>query len=130
MRRRIVLFVKTELFRKIKFVTSANMFQRAFRKVIEFENVRPQHQVLFQLTYEKSFNMALNQKRSTCEQAGLKIVTQAIRDFKKRGEEFFTFEELCTLRRATSEREKRAFFWFFDTLWNVYVGQNRGVMRR
>ena len=35
------------------------------------------------------------------------------KDFKTRGEEFFSFEEFCKLRRAASDREKRAFFFFF-----------------
>jgi hypothetical protein len=131
-KRRIVIFVKTQLFRNIKFVNSASMFQKAFRKVIEFEKVQPRKQYLFQLTYEKCFNKALNQKRSSCEQAGFKITKDAInKDFKKRGEEFFTIEEFCKLRRATSDREKRAFFWFFESFLEcVCVGQERGEMQR
>ena len=61
-RKRIVLFVKTDLFRKIKFVNSASMFQRAFRKVIEFEKVRPQMHYQFQMTYEKTFNVVEPEK--------------------------------------------------------------------
>ena len=121
-RKRIVLFVKTDLFRKIKFVNSASMFQRAFRKVIEFEKVRPQMHYQFQMTYEKTFNLALNQKRSSCEQAGLKITRKTIADFKKRGEDFFTMEELCKLRRATTDRERKAFFWFYDSFLECVCG--------
>ena len=29
-------------------------------------------------------------------------------------EEFFTLEEVMKLRRATTERKRKAFFWFFD----------------
>ena len=121
-RKRIVLFVKTDLFRKIKFVNSASMFQRAFRKVIEFEKVRPQMHYQFQMTYEKTFNVALNQKRSSCEQSGLKITRKAIADFNKRGEDFFTIEEFCKLRRATTDRERRAFFWFYDKFLECVCG--------
>ncbi len=73
---------------------------------------KPKNHFLFQLTYEKCFNRVLSQKRSTCEQAGFRIVRDAInKDVKTRGEEFFTFGEFCKLRTATSEREKRAFFF-------------------
>ena len=96
------------------------MFQRAFRKVLEIE--KPKHHFLFQLTYEKCFNTALNQKRSTCEEA-FRIVRDAInKDFKTRREDFFTFEEFCKLRKATSDREKRAFF--FNNFLECVSGAN------
>ena len=119
---RISIFVKNNLFRRIKFVTSQQSFTKAFQKVNEVE--RPKHPYLFQLTYGKCFTLALNQKRSTCEQAGKQIAIDAIKDCKIRGEEFFTFEEFCTLRRATSEREKRAFFWFFNNFLECVCGAN------
>jgi len=84
----------------------------------------PKNPLVFQLTYEKCFTKALNQKRSTCEQAASQITREAIRDFNNRGEEFFTFEEFCTLRRATSDREKRAFFWFFNAFLECVCGAN------
>jgi hypothetical protein len=64
---RIMQFVKSEVFRRIKFVSSAEMFQKAFVKVIEFEKVPPHNRLLFQLTNESCFNKALNTKRSSCE---------------------------------------------------------------
>ena len=122
-RNRIVMFVKKELFRRCKFVNSPVMFRKAFRKVLEIE--KPKNHFLFQLTYEKSFNTVLNQKRSTCEQAGFRIVRDAInKDFKTRGDEFFTFEEFCKLRTATSERDKRAFFFFFNDILECVCGAN------
>ncbi len=121
-RKHIVLFVKTDFFRKIKFVNSASMFQRAFQKVIEFKKVRPQMYYQFQMTYEKTFDVALNQKRSLCEQSGLKITRKAITNFNKRGEDFFTIEEFCKLRRATTDRERRAFFWFYDKFLECVCG--------
>ncbi|KAI2489636.1 hypothetical protein MHU86_24949 [Fragilaria crotonensis] len=119
---RITIFVKNNLFRRIKFVTSQASFTKAFQKVREVE--RPKNPFVFQLTYEKCFTKALNQKRSTCEQSGSQIARDAIKDFKKRGEEFFTFEEFCKLRRSTSEREKRAFFWFFNNFLECVCGAN------
>jgi hypothetical protein len=81
--------------------------------------------LVFQLRCEKCFTKALNQKRSTCEQAGSQITREAIKDFKICGEEFFTFEEFCKLlRRATSGREKRAFFWFFKAFLECVCGAN------
>jgi hypothetical protein len=119
---RIMQFVKSEVFRRIKFVNSAEMFQKAFVKVIEFEKVPPHNHLLFQLTYESCFNKALNTKRSSCEQAGGMLARKAIADLKKRGEDFFTIEEFCKLRRATTERERRAFFWFFDSFLECVCG--------
>jgi hypothetical protein len=119
--RRIVLFVKNTLFRQIKFVTSTKSFNEAFQKVLVEE--RPRNPYMFQLTYQGSFKTALNQKRSTCELSGKKIVIRAINtEFKNRGEEFFTFEEFCKLRRATTDRERKAFFWFFDSFLECVCG--------
>ena len=121
---RIMQFVKSEVFRRIKFVNSAEMFQKAFVKVIEFEKVPPNNSLLFQLTYESCFNKALNTKRSSCEQAGGMLARKAIADFKKHGKDFFSFEEFCKLRRVTTEREKRAFFWFFDSFLECLRGKS------
>ena len=115
---RNVLFVKNTLFRQIKFVTSTKSFNEAFQKVLVEE--RPQNPYIFQLTYQNCFKTALNQKRSTCELSGKKIVIKAINTvFKNCEEEFFTFDELCKLRQATTDRERRAFFWFFDSFFGV-----------
>ena len=119
--RRIVLFVKNTLFRQIKFVTSTKSFYEAFQKVLVEE--RPRNPYIFQLTYQNCFKTALNQKRSTCELSGKKIVIKAINTvFKNREEEFFTFDELCKLRQATTDRERRAFFWFFDSFLECVCG--------
>jgi hypothetical protein len=121
-RQRITIFVKNTLFRKIKFITSQAVFTRAFRKVLLLET--PKNPLVFQLTYEKCFTKALNQRRSTCEQAGKQIAIEAIKDCKIHGEEFFIFDEFCKLRRVTSEREKRAFFWFFNNFLECVCGAN------
>jgi hypothetical protein len=36
--------------------------------------------------------------------------------FKNNKEKFFMFDEFCKLRQATTDRERNAFFWFFDSL--------------
>jgi hypothetical protein len=76
--RRIVLFVKNTLLCQIKFVTSTKSFNEAFQKVLAEE--RPRNPYIFQLTYQNSFKKALNQKRSTCELSGKKIVIKGIRE--------------------------------------------------
>ena len=65
----IIQFFKSEVFHLIKFVNSAEMFQKAIVKVIELEKVPPHNRLLFQLTYDSCFNQALNTKRSLYEQA-------------------------------------------------------------
>lgn len=121
--RRVVAFVKDNVFRRIKFLTSESQLKEAFRMVLDEE--KPKSEYLFTMMYQDCFKKALNQKRSTCEQAGKLIVVRAINQvFKNRGEDFFTFEELCKLRRATTEREKKAFFWFFDNFIDCVVGAN------
>ena len=62
----------------------------------------------------KVLNESFNAKRSTCETAGRKIVVDnTMLKFQEKGKELFTMEELCKLRRAETEREKEASFWFF-----------------
>ncbi len=70
---------------------------------------------IFQMSYETVFNEALNLKRSSCEQAGGKIVRKTIAKFEESGEDFFTIDEHTKLRRANTDRERKAFFWFFGT---------------
>jgi hypothetical protein len=59
-------------------------------------------------------------------QSGAIIAWKAIAKFKKSGENVFTIKEFCTLRRATTERENRAFFWFWTRSWNAFVALTRG----
>ncbi len=65
------------------------------------------------MLYEAVYNEALNTKRSSYEQAGGKIVMEALATMKP--DEFYTIEELCKLRRSTTRREKDAFYWFFGS---------------
>jgi hypothetical protein len=73
--------VKSEVFHCIEFVNSAEIFQKAFVKVIEFEKVLlPCYHLLFQLTYESCFNKLLSTKWSSCKQVGLMLAGKAIAD--------------------------------------------------
>ena len=119
---RVTQFVKSDVFRRIKFINNDAMFQRAFQLVMNHEKVEPNKRVSFQMLYESCFNHALNTKRSSCEQTGGALARKAIAEFKQRGEEFYSFDEFCKLRRATTEREKNAFFWFFDTFLECVCG--------
>jgi hypothetical protein len=52
----------------------------------------------------------------------VKIPKKALAKFRERGEQFYTIDEFCKLRRATTEREQRAFFWFLDTFLECVCG--------
>jgi len=121
---RVRMYVKSTIFRKIKFINSDAMFQRAMTLVMDNEAVPSQMRGKFQMLYESVFNESLNTKRSSCEQTGGKIVREAIARFKEKGEsDFFTIEELCTLRQATTDRERSAFFWFFGSFIECVCGR-------
>ncbi len=49
-RQRMSVFIKNNLFRKVKFITSQAAFTSAFRKVLLVET--PKNPFVFQLTYE------------------------------------------------------------------------------
>jgi len=51
-----------------------------------------------------------------------KLVRISLAKFREPGEQFYTIDEFCMLRRATTEREQRAFFWFFDTFLECVRG--------
>jgi hypothetical protein len=119
---RVIQFVKSDIFRRIKFINNDAMFQKAFLLVMNHEKVEPHKRVSFQMLYESCFNHALNTKRSSCEQAGGILARNAVAEFKQRGELFYSIDEFCKLRRATTEREKRAFFWFFDSFLECVCG--------
>ena len=120
---RVKAFVINRLFRKIKFVTNDAMVHEAMTMIMDQEDV-PQHKRFeFQTIYTWTFNFALNSKRSTCETAGKKcVVDETWPKFKKLGKKLFTIEELCKLRRAETEREQEAFFWFFGEFLECVCG--------
>ena len=119
---RVRSYVKNVLFRNIKFVNTEIMIQRAMKLVMKFENVKERKQLEFHMLYESVFNEALNTKRSSCEQAGGKIVMESLESMKP-GDEFFTIEELCKLRQSSTEKEKQAFYWFFGTFLECVCGK-------
>ena len=123
---RIKAFVTTKVFRKIKFISNDEMLREAMDWVMEREKVPRETRLTYRLVYESVFNDSLNAKRSTCETAGRMIVVdKTIPNFKEQGKELFTIEELCKLRRAETEREKEAFFWFFGEFLSCVVGKRQ-----
>ena len=117
---RIRSYVKNVMFRTIKFVNTDKMIARAMKTLFQFENVKEHKKVEFHMLYECVFNDALNTKRSACEQNGGTIVKKMLETMDP--DELFTVEELCKLRRATTEREKQAFLWFFGTFLQSVCG--------
>jgi hypothetical protein len=50
------------------------------------------------------------------------VVDEMWPKFKKQGKKLFTIEELCKLRRAETEREMEAFFWFIGEFLESVCG--------
>ena len=73
---------KTDIFRRIKFINSDAMFQKAIALVMDHENVPQNRRGQYQSIYESTFNDALNTKRSSCEQSGGRIVRESLAVFK------------------------------------------------
>ena len=122
MAERVRHYVKSFIFRRIKFVNSDQMSQKALHLVMDHENVPTRNRETFYMLYDSVFNEALNTKRSSCEQAAGRIVRDSIAQLEN-PDDFFTFEELCKLRRATTERERNAFFWFFGKFMDSVCGR-------
>ena len=120
---RIRVFVKTDIFRQIKFINSDAMFQKAITLVMDHENVPHNRRGQYQSIYESTFNDALNTKRSSCEQSGGRIVRDSLAIFRESGQALFTIDELCKLRRSETEREMEAFHWFYGTYLECVCGK-------
>ncbi len=101
------------------------MIQKAMKVVIDHEDVANAKCVNFHMLYESAFNKVLNTKRSACEQAGGKIEIEAMAMMNP-DEEFFTIEELCKMRRSTTEREMKVFVGSLVHSWSVFVERRRG----
>jgi hypothetical protein len=67
-------FVKTQLFRKVKFTCSVNMCTRALVIVMDALKILPPQRPAFVEIYEICVKGAMNTKRSTCEQAGQELI--------------------------------------------------------
>ena len=86
---------------------------------------------MYMVVYESVFNETLNAKRNACETAGRKIVVdKTMPKFQEKGKELLTIEELCKLRRAETEPEKEASFWFFGKFLSCVVGKRQWVIQK
>lgn len=128
---RIKAFVTSKVFRKIKFISNDDMLREAMDWVMKHEKVPQEKRLMYRVVYESVFNESLNAKRSTCETAGRKIVVdKTMPKFQEKGKELFTMEELCKLRRAETEREKEASFWFFGEFLSCVVGKRQWIVQK
>ena len=120
---RIRTQVKNEIFRQVKFITNDTMFKRAFQLVIQREKVPSHAQQEFAAVYKSTFMEALNTKRSTCEQAARKIFNALDTNMTLNVDNFFTIEELSTLRQAETERQLKALVWFIGDFVESVAGR-------
>ena len=109
------------MFQNIKFVNSDEMIDKAMETLYKFENVKEHKKLEFHRLYESVFDDASNTKRSACEQSGGKIVKDMLTMMEP--DKLFTVDELCKLRRATTEWEKQAFYWFFSSFLECVCGK-------
>jgi hypothetical protein len=127
---RVTAYVRKHMFRVVKFISNEHMFGKAFKEVMDHECVANRDRVKFQMLYESVFNHALNSKRSTCEQAGKNIMMKELKRFKEEGTDMFSIDELQKMRRATTEREKKAFLWFYGTFLECVCGLKQWGMHK
>ena len=71
---RIHEWVKTVLFKRIKFINNHNVFVRAMELIEEEEGIQPGSDQDFRTRYKSTLMDSLNAKRGTCEQAVGKVV--------------------------------------------------------
>jgi hypothetical protein len=110
---RIHILVKGTIFRKLKFITSEGIFNKAMKIVVESEE--PDNVEEFVRVYKTCVVGGINAKRSSCEQAGSRIVNELLktRGFKDGDNDPpFSIDSLLLLRQATTPIDKEAFLWF------------------
>jgi hypothetical protein len=132
---RIQMYVKAHIFRKVKFVQNDNMLMDIMVAVERTEKFRDQRsRDAFKSVYKGVVMEAINVRRSACDQAGCKIVCQYLssRVFDDGcGNEtliaddlpIFTLDTICKLRQATTDKEVRAFQWFFGEFLECVSGK-------
>jgi hypothetical protein len=124
---RVVDYCKTQLFRKYKFITDDEMKTEAVTKVMDALQIVPHERMDFVKLYTTCVTQSINTKRSTCEQAGLKIVKQLLLDKQyENGNDAppYSMESLVKLRRSYdgSKEDLEAFGWFFGEFMDCVSG--------
>ena len=128
----IKAFVTSKVFRKIKFISNDDLLQEAMDWVMKDEKVPQEKRLMYWVVYESVFNESLNAKRRSYETSERKIVAEdkMMPKFQEEDKELFTMEELCKLRRAETEREQEASFWFFGEFLSCVVGKRQWSVQK
>ena len=111
---RIQVLVKGTIFRKLKFITSEAMFNKQAMKIV-IETEEPDDEDEFIRIYKTCVVGVINAKRSTCEQAGSRIVKELLtRQGYNEGDDDppYSIESLIQLRQGATVIDKEAFLWF------------------
>ena len=140
---RIQLYVKTHLFRKVKFIKNEDMLMELMAVVERTEKFRDQRsRDAFKAIYKGVVMEAINIRRSACDQAGGRIVEQYLSSnlatrmadggcnndsspttLDIENLSFFNLETFCKLRRAQTADEVKAFNWFFGEFMDCVSGK-------
>jgi len=121
---RIQGLVKTVIFRKCKFLTNDEDFNKVMAVVIESE--KPDDPGKFVRLYKTCVLGSLNSKRSSCQQAAADCVKALLKEKQHRDKVEpppYSVDMLCKLRQSQSEEEKEAFLWFTDSLLECVCGK-------
>jgi hypothetical protein len=122
--RRIKELVKTCIFRRCKFITSGEHFNRVMQVVVDSE--KPADASKFVRIYKTCVLGALNTKRSTCEAAAGEAVMKLLKT-KNHLDEVepppYSMETLCLLRQSRTAVEREAFLWFTGELLECVCGK-------
>jgi hypothetical protein len=121
---RIQGLVKTVIFRKCKFLTNDEDFNKVMAVVIESE--KPDDPGKFVRLYKTCVLGSLNSKRSSCQQAAADCVKALLKEKQHRDEVEpppYSVDMLCKLRQSQSEEERRPSYGSRTHSWNVYAGK-------
>ena len=125
---RVVDYCKTQLFRKVKFITGEEMTALALTTVMDALNIVAPERPNFVKLYTTCVTGSINTKRSTCEQAGAKIVRDLLIQKQHKPENNggppYRMESLVKLRRSYdgSAEDLEAFVWFLGTFLDCVSG--------
>jgi hypothetical protein len=128
---RIQAFIKATVFRKLKFVTNEAIFNKAMTCVMERE--KPADEVAFVRLYKTCIVGAVNTKRSTCEQAGAKIMRELLVSKKhdiNNMDPPYSIGVLSLLRRSQSAQEVEAYLWFAGSFLECVSGKRAWGRRK
>jgi hypothetical protein len=125
---RVSDFVKTQLFRMVKFISSVNMCAGALVKVMDALKILPPQRSAFVKMYESCVKGAINAKRSTCEQVGAKIVKKLLIIKQHKPDDPdppYDIKSLEKLRQCykDTEQDLEAYVWFFGTFMECVAGK-------